>query len=228
MTATADAPADSAGPDSSSLFYDTWLDWLIIGLLGIGSVVAAWLGVTVSTAVDRAFAEDVAAEFLAGPDATEFPLTEPELADAIYAVATWAGGGLVVAGVLTLAVCVWFRRYRNRVRDRLAEGRRPPRWHAPLLGGLLATALALVPFPQAVGGGAAGYLSDGSSTLDGAVAGVVFGAPGYVVWLAAVAGTLAAGFGFVAAFLVLVLLVELVVNVLFAAIGGLVAGFVWD
>lgn len=224
MTATADAPDERTGPDSSSLFYDTWMDWLIVGLLGVGGVVAAWLGVTISNAVDRAFAEDLAAEFLTGPDASSFPLTEPELADAIYAVATWAGGGLVVAGLLTLAVCAWFRRYRNAVRDRLAEGRHPPRWHAPLLGGLLGTVLLLVPFPQVVGGGVAGYLSDRSATLDGALAGVVFGAPGYVVWLAAVAGTLAAGLGFVAAFLLLVLLVELVVDVFLAAVGGLVAG----
>ncbi len=224
MAATADAPDDRAGPESLSLFYDTWLDWLIVALLAIGGVLAAWLGVTLVNDFDRALAEEFAAEFLTGPDAAEFPLTEPELADAVYTVATWSAGGLVVAGLLTVAAGIWFRRYRNGVRDRLAEGRQAPRWHAPLLGGLLATALVFVPFVQVLGGGAAGSLSDRSATLDGALAGVVFGAPGYVVWLAAVAGTLAAGYGSVAVLVLLAMLVYLVVDVVLAAVGGLVAG----
>lgn len=227
MAATADAPEDGAdadGVDSSSLFYDTLLDWLILGLLALEGLVAAWLGFALSTQVDRAFAEEVAAEFLASPDAGSFPLTEAELADAIHTVVVWAGGGLAVAGLVMIGVGVWFRRYRGDVRERLADGRQAPRWHAPLLGGLLATALLFVPFVQVLGGGVAGYLSDRSSLLDGALAGVVFGGPAYAVWVAVVVGALVAGFPSIAVLLVLMFLVYLVVDVAITAVSGLVAG----
>jgi hypothetical protein len=224
MAATADPPDESGGVDASSLFYDTLLDWLILGLLALEGLVAAWLGFAISTQVDRAFAEEVAAEFLASPDAGSFPLTEAELADAIHTVVVWAGGGLAVAGLVMIGVGVWFRRYRGDVRERLADGRQAPRWHAPLLGGLLATALLFVPFAQVLGGGVAGYLSDRSATVDGALAGVVFGAPAYLVWVAVVVGALVAGLPVVAFALVFILLVYLVVDLVLAAIGGLAAG----
>lgn len=224
MAATADPPEESAGSDASSLFYDTWLDWLVAGLLALEGLVVAWLGVAVVGDLDRAFAEEAAAEFFADPEASSLPLTEPELADAIYTIATWAGWGLVLAGVATVAAGVLFYRYRGRVRDHLAAGRQAPRWHAPLLGGLLATALVFVPFVQVLGGAVAGSLSDRSATVDGALAGVVFGAPAYVLWLAALAGTLVAGFGSVAVVVLVALLFYLLIDVVLAAIGGLAAG----
>lgn len=224
MAATADAPDDRADPDSSSLFYDTWLDWLIAGLLGLEGLVAAWLGVSVVGDVDRELAEEAAADFLSGPDAAEFPLTEAELADVFYTVASWAGWGLVLAGLAMIAAGVLFYRYRGDVRDRLADGRPAPRWHAPLLGGLLATALLFVPFVQVLGGAVAGHLSDRSAIVDGALAGVVFGAPAYVIWAAVVAGTLASGVGGFGVVVLIALVVYLLVDVVLAAAGGLVGG----
>lgn len=224
MAVTAGAPDDAAGADDSSLFYDTWLDWLIAVLLAVEGLVAARLGVSVVGDVDRAFAEEFAAEFFASPDAASVPLTQPELADAVLTVATWAGWGLVLTGLLTVAAGGLFYRYRAGVRDQLAAGRPAPRWHAPLLGGLLATALAFVPFVQVLGGAVAGSLSDRSATVDGALAGVVFGAPAYVLWAAAFAGTLAAGLGVVAVAILLAMVVYLLLDVLLAAVGGLVGG----
>lgn len=224
MAATADPPEAAPGADRSSLFYDTWLDWLVAGLLAVEGLVAAWLGVSVVGDVDRAFAEAVAAEFFASPEASSFPLTEAELADAVYTLATWAGWGVVLAGLATIAAGVLFYRYRQDVRDRLDAGGAAPRWHAPLLGGLLATALAFVPFVQVLGGAVAGSLSDRSATLDGALAGLVFGAPAYVVWVAVVAGALASGVGGFGVLVLVAVLVYLAVDVLLAAVGGLVGG----
>lgn len=222
------ASAPTATPDtsesSSSLFYDRLLDYLLVGLLAVQGIVAAWFGVTVADSVDRSVAEELAADFLSGPEASSFPLTEPELADAVYTLFTWVSGALVVAGVLTVAVAVLFFRYRNDVRDRLADGRRPPRWHAPLFGGLLATALVFVPFVQVVGGAVAGSVSDRSATVDGALAGLVFGAPFYVVWGAVLATALIAGVPVFAGLAVLVMAVYLAIDVVLSAVGGLVGG----
>jgi len=226
MAATADAPDDTGSVDDSSVFYDTWLDYLVVALLALEGLVGAWLGWVVANGSDRAFADEVAAEFFSDPEAStaEFPLTEAELADAVQTIGTWVGWGLVLAGLATVAAAVLFYRYRGDVRDRLAAGRSAPRWHAPLLGGLLATALAFVPFVQVLAGGVAGYLSDRSAVVDGALAGVVFGAPAYLVWVAALAGAAAAGLGSVGVLVVIALVVYLAVDVLLAAVGGLAAG----
>jgi hypothetical protein len=224
MAATADPPEDGAGVDDSSLFYDTWLDWLVAGLLVLEGLVATWLGVSVVGDIGRAFAEEFAAEFFASPDASSFPLTEPELADVVYTVGTWAGWGVVLTGLVMVAAGIWFWRYRQGVRERLADGHPAPRWHAPLLGGLLATALLFVPFVQVLGGAVAGYLSDRSAIVDGVLAGVVFGAPAYVLWAAVVTGTFASGVGGVGVLMLIALVVYVLFDVVLGAVGGLVGG----
>jgi len=220
MAATTDAPA---GADASSLFYDTWLDWIILALFAVEGLVAALLGVNLATGVDREFAENVAVEVVAEADPS-IGVSEQVIADAVQTVAVWAGGGFVVAGLLTVAIGVWFRRYRVGVRDRVVDGQQAPRWHAPLLGGLLATALLFVPFVQLLGGGVAGYLSDRSGILDGALAGVVFGAPGYVGWVAVLASVILSGIPSATVLFLFAALVYLVADVVLAAVGGLVGG----
>jgi hypothetical protein len=220
MAATTDAPAAA---DASSLFYDTWLDWIILALFAVEGLVAALLGVNLATGVDREFAENVAVEVVAEADPS-IGVSEQVIADAVQTVAVWVGGGFVVAGLLTVAIGVWFRRYRVGVRDRVVDGQQAPRWHAPLLGGLLATALLFVPFVQLLGGGVAGYLSDRSGILDGALAGVVFGAPGYVGWVAVLASVLLSGIPSATVLFLFAALVYLVADVVLAAVGGLVGG----
>lgn len=215
-----DAPAD-AGDAADSLFYDRVLDYAVLALLGLGGLLGAWGGVTV-LGVDRSFAEEVAADFAASPEYS-LSLTEAELADAVATLLTWAGGGLLAAGVATIALAAWFFRYRDRVRDRLDGGDRPPRFHAPLLGGLLATALAFVPFAQVLAGGVAGWLSADGAVRDAALAGVLFAAPAYVLWVALVAGAVAAGVPSLAALFVGVAAVNVVVDVVLALVGGVVA-----
>lgn len=223
MAATTDATDTPASADASSLFYDTWLDWIVLGLLALEGLVAAWLGVTLATGVDRAFAEEVAADVVAEADPS-LGVSEQAIADAVQTVVAWVGGGLVLTGLLMVAAGIWFRRYRVGVRDRVADGRPAPRWHPPLLGGLLATALVFVPFVQLLAGGVAGYLSDRSGVLDGALAGVVFGAPAYAVWVAAIAAVVVSGFPSIAVLFLLAALAHLVVDVVLTAIGGLVGG----
>lgn len=208
---------------SSSLFYDRLLDYLLVALLAIEGLIAAWFGVSVVSSIDRAFADDVAAEVAASGD-LPLGLSEAELADAVHSLGGWAGGGLVVTGVVMLAFAAWFYRYRGRVHDRIAEGQAPPRWHAPILGAVLATALAFVPFVQFLGGGVAGYLSEGSSTLDGALAGVLIGAPAYVLWGALAVGSLVAGLPSLAVLVVFIVFLYVAVDVVLATIGGLVGG----
>ncbi|SEW16435.1 DUF5518 domain-containing protein [Halobacterium jilantaiense] len=227
MAATADAPDDTGGVDPSSVFYDTWLDYLVVALLTIEGLLGAWLGWALTNGVDQTVADDFAAEFFSDPEVStaEFPFTEAEFADAVYAAFTWAGWGFVLTGVATVAVAVLFYRYRGSVRERLADGRQAPRWHAPLFGGLLATALVFVPFAQVLGGGVAGYLSDRSAIADGALAGVVFGAPAYLLWAAVFVGGISAGFGSIGLLVVFSVLIYLATHVFLATVGGLVGGF---
>lgn len=227
MASVPTADPDTADPPrSSSTFYETWLDYLVVALLTIEGIIGAGLGVIFVDNIDRQLAEDFAAEFLSDPEATDaFPLTEPELADVIYTLLTWVSGAIVAAGVITVLAAILFYRYRGDVRDRLADGRRPPRWHAPLLGGLLATALAFIPpAPQVFGGAVAGYVSDRSATVDGALAGLVFAAPAYLLWIAAIAAVVAAGSPTVAGIAVIAMLFYLVLDVVLSAVGGLVGG----
>ncbi|MFB6268800.1 MAG: DUF5518 domain-containing protein [Halobacterium sp.] len=222
MPAQTDPPS---APGASSLFYDRLLDYIVVALLAVEGLVAAWLGVSMSSSIDRAFADDVAAEFAASGDLPP-GVTEAELADAVLDLGAWAAGGLAATGVALLAVAVLFYRYRGRVVDRVEAGERAPRWHAPLLGGILATALLFVPFVQVLGGGVAGYLSDRSSVVDGALAGVVFGAPGFVLWGALVVGALRSGLPSLSVLFGGALILYVVVDVVLATIGGLVGGLV--
>lgn len=218
------SPTDTShDTDASSLLYDKLLDYLLVALLVVEGIVVGWLGVTALTEIDRSFADEIARDVVANSE-RPLGLSEQALADAIYSLAVWGSGGLVAVGVVLIVGGLWFYRYRSGVRERVADGRRPPRWHAPLLGGVLATALAFVPFAQVGGGGVAGYLSDRSSTVDGALAGVVFGAPAYVLWGALAVGALVTGTPTLAVFVVFAVLVYVAVDVVFAAIGGLLAG----
>ncbi|WP_336035798.1 DUF5518 domain-containing protein [Halobacterium yunchengense] len=219
------APTESPADAPSSLFYDRLLDYLLVALLVVEGLVVAALGATVATADVRSFAERVAADAAASG---ELPLgySEQALADAIRTLVAWGGGGLAAAGVLLVAAAAWFYRYRGRVRDRLADGRRPPRWHAVLLGAALATALAFVPFVQVAGGAVAGHLTDRGALVDGALAGVLFGAPAYVVWGAVAAGAVAAGAPALVGFVAFGVLVYVAVDAVLAAVGGLIGGFV--
>jgi hypothetical protein len=218
------SPTD-ASPDTnaSSLFYDNLLDYLVVALLAVEGIVVGWLGVTALTEVDRSLADEIARDVATNSE-RPLGLSEQALADTIYSLVVWGSGGLVAVGVVLVVGGLWFYRYRDGVRERVADGRRPPRWHAPLLGGVLATALAFVPFAQVGGGGVAGYLSDRSSTVDGALAGVVFGAPAYVLWGALAVGALAAGTPTLAVFVVFAVLVSVAVDIVLAAISGLLAG----
>ncbi|MCG1004516.1 MULTISPECIES: DUF5518 domain-containing protein [Halobacterium] len=216
-------PSESTSDPESSVFYDQLLDYLLVALLAVEGLVIAWLGVIVAT-IDRTFAEEFAAEAVANGD-QPFGLSEPALVDAVHGIATWAGGGLVATGVLLVVAGAWFYRYRGRVRQRVAADLRPPRWHATLLGAVLATALAFVPFAQAGGGAVAGYLTDRSSLLAGALVGVLFGAPAYVFWGAVAVGAVVAGVPTVAVLVLVVALVTVVADVVVAAIGGLLGGF---
>lgn len=221
MTAPTESPPDA----SSSLFYDRLLDYLLVVLLAVEGVVVAALGVVVATADTRSLAEELAADTAASGD---LPLgySEQTLADAIQTLVAWAGGGLAATGVLTVAAAAWFFRYRGRVRDRLADGGRPPRWHAALLGAALATALAFVPFVQVGGGAVAGYLTDHSSLVDGVLVGVLSGAPVYALWGSFAVGAVVAGPPVLVAVVAVVVLLHVAVDVVLAAIGGLVGGLV--
>jgi hypothetical protein len=213
----------SKRPDASSLFYDRSLDYVVVALLAVEGLVVALLGVTVLQDVDRSFTAEVAAEVAADGE-IPLGLTEQAFADALYSLLSWGGGGLVATGAVLLGGAVWFYRYRGRVRERLADGARPPRWHAPVFGGVLATSLAFVPFAQVGGGAVAGYLSTGSATVDGVVAGVVFLAPAYVLWGAVAAGTVAAGTPAIAFVVGIAGLVSLAVDVVLAGSAGLLTG----
>jgi hypothetical protein len=206
-----------------SFLYDSLLDWIVLGLLALEGLALAAVGATLVPAADRGLAREVAADVVAETE-DPLPFTEAALADTIHTMVLWAGVALVVAGLLSIAAGVWFRRYRGGVRDRLDAGDSAPRWHAPALGGLLATALAFVPVVQLLGGAAAGAVSEGSATLDGALAGLLFGAPAFALWAALIAAPLAAGTPLVAVLAAVIFAFYVVFDVVLGALGGLAAG----
>ncbi|QRY22538.1 MULTISPECIES: DUF5518 domain-containing protein [unclassified Halobacterium] len=209
-------------PRESSLLYDTKLDYVIAALLVVQGLIIALIGLLLVNLDRSAFATELAAELTADPEFT-FSISQPALAAAIETLLTWTAIGFLVAGVGTVLIAASFFRYRGRVRDLIAVGDSPPRWHAPLLGGLVATAISFIPFSQLVGGAVAGTASTRSPTLDGALAGAVFGAPSYVIWAAIAAGTFAAGTPFLIIVVLISLLLTVAINVVLSAVGGFAA-----
>lgn len=132
--------------------FDRSLDWAIGGLLSVLGLLAALGGAALYFAVDR---PEIATIIREGEFQSEL-LTETEAIDALVALGTWGGLGLVAAGgsivLLGVAVIVIHARARR-------DGQGTPRWILGVVGAIVNTVVSFIPLSPLLGGAAASYLS---------------------------------------------------------------------
>lgn len=230
-----DAPAaaeadESTDPDVPSV--PGSLDWILGGLVVVGGLLFAFVGLLLFVVPDRERIEAMVA-----PDAVQIEgMTKPEFVDVTLSLLPWLAAGLVLTGLAMTVLGVAYVVHRRRVRERAAAGESVSNYLAhALLGAMVSALTSFIPLSPVIGGGLAGYLERGDSertTSVGAASAVLMSAPFLVLGLFAAAG-LAAGFaaigdGGLGAMMAVVVVVaglaSLGVTVLLGAGGGWVGG----
>ncbi|WP_254861514.1 DUF5518 domain-containing protein [Halovivax gelatinilyticus] len=210
------------------------VDWIVTAFLVLAGLSIAIGGLFASLAADRAQIESLVADGTIEAD----PLTDAELVDLTYALASTGGLWLVVVGLLTAVAGVVFFVSRRRTRRQFALEERPPPTVGTyaLIGGIVTIVASFVPLAPILGGGVSGYLSRDDrhhGLAIGGLAGLVAAAPvvvGFAILLgglAIAANALGLGFATVAialAFVLLTMIAALYVVAL-SALGGFLGAY---
>lgn len=165
------------------------VEWIAGGLLVLGGLLTATIGVAVYGGADRAWITTLVEEGrLQSTD-----LTNAELIDVTYGLAWWTGIGLMVTGLLVAIAGIVFLAYRRRTRARETELQHtaPDTTTNAIVGGFVTVLTSFVPFSPILGGLVSGYLQ-GTDRTDGvrvgAYAGLVLTAPVAVLFLFVIGG----------------------------------------
>ncbi|QSG07378.1 DUF5518 domain-containing protein [Halapricum desulfuricans] len=157
-----------------------FVEWFVTGMLVLGGLAVAAIGLAVYGGADRAWIAQLVAE--GRIESAE--LTNAELIDVTYALAWWLGIGLLVTGLLLVLAGIGFLAYRRRARARRvdeADGiASPDTLTNAVAGGIVTVLTSFVPFSPVVGGLVSGYLQATDRTDGirvGAYAGLVVAAP---------------------------------------------------
>lgn len=200
------------------------VEWAVTGLLVLGGLLVAAIGLAVYGGADREWITTLVAEGYI--ESTE--LTNAELIDVTYALAWWIGIGLIVTGLLSVVAGIAFLAYRRRMDD---ERTGPDTTTNALVGGIVTAVTSFVPFSPVLGGLASGYLQ-GTDRTDGvrvgAYAGLVAAVPVVVLFAFLIVGavavatelSLAAPMSIGVAGLVVGLIVLVAYLVVLSALGG--------
>ncbi|MCU4718686.1 DUF5518 domain-containing protein [Halapricum hydrolyticum] len=165
-----------------------FVEWFVTGMLVLGGLAVAAIGLAVYGGADRAWIAQLVAE--GRIESTE--LTNAELIDVTYALAWWLGIGLLVTGLLLVLGGIGFLAYRRRARARHAEHHEADSIASPdtltnaVAGGIVTVLTSFVPFSPVVGGLVSGYLQATDRTDGirvGAYAGLVVAAPLVLLFL---------------------------------------------
>ncbi|MFB6073137.1 MAG: DUF5518 domain-containing protein [Halobacterium sp.] len=221
-TASASSDASPTGPGRSSLLLSKPVDWLVAALLVVPSLGFLAGGVALYTGADRREIAELVAE---GTIESTF-LTDAELVDVSYSMATWGGIGLAVTGLLVAGVGVAYLAHRSR--NRTGAGR-PDTLTVAVLGAVVTSVVSFVPFSPVVGGGVAGYLAGETAAAGarlGAVSGLLLAVPLTVLFAFLTVGVLDAGVVFLAGVLLVAFAVSALFVVALSALGGYLGVYV--
>ncbi len=212
----------------------TVVDWIVTAFLVLGGLSIATGGLVTSLVADRAQIEELVADGTIQSDV----LTDAELVDLTYAMASSGGLWVLVVGLLTLVAGVVFFATRRRTRAQYAADERPPPTVGTyaLVGGLITIVASFFPLAPILGGAVAGYLERGDrhqGLVTGGLAGLVAAAPlvvGFVILLGGlIIGANALGLGLasvaIALAIVLVTMIAALYLIALSAIGGYLGAY---
>jgi len=233
MSHRSESVGESPSERSAGSSVPAWVDYLVGGVVGLVGLLLLGVGALLTTILNRSVITNLVREGI-----VEAPLTEAELNDLAVPTTYWSGIGLVLVGLVVLAVAVAYVYYQRQSQRRSgARGRVSNFWPNAVAGAVAALVFSFVPFAQAVGGAIAGYLEhdgSGDSTRAGAASGAIGAAPALLVApfvLAGIAiGADAIGDGgltvFAGGIVVAGVLFGAVVGTILGAIGGYAGGYV--
>lgn len=163
--------------ESSPLAFSRTIDWAIGAVLGVFGALIALSG----GALYAASSHTVVADVVQNGEFESDVLTEAEAIDLLVALGQWSGVGLIVTGLLLVALGVAVVVLHGRVRE---AGEPTPAWVLGVAGATVGAVLGFVPFSPVLGGATAGYLDSdrtASGLGTGTLAGVFGGLPALVV-----------------------------------------------
>jgi len=230
MTAADAADGPAADPvddraDEPPILLRKPVDWLVgavLVLLGLGSAVA---GLALRSGADR----DRIAEMVADGTLHSDVLTDAELVEATYELATWGGLGAAITGAVLALAGVGYVVHRSRVRGR--PGGSPDTVSVAVLGAVVTGVTSFVPLSPLVGGGVAGYLHDESGAAGarvGAASGIAASVPLAVLFAFLAVGLAASGSALVAGVLAVALGISALYLVALSALGGYLGVYLAD
>lgn len=185
MPENTEKPPDHGRSDGASLIaFSRTIDWAIGAVLGVFGALVALSG----GALYASSSYTVVTEVIQNGEFESDVLTEAEAIDILGALGQWSGIGLVVTGLLLVALGVAVVVLHGRARE---SDEATPAWILGVVGAIVSVVLSFIPFSPVLGGAAASYLDTdqtASGLGTGTLAGVIGGLPLLVI-------TVFAGFG---------------------------------
>lgn len=214
LTSPDDSPSASSGGAATGGL-DSTVDWVVTALLVLAGLLGVALGALLFSAADRAALAQAVAEGTIESDV----LSNAELVDVSYALTWWGGIGVAVTGVLLVVAGVAFVAYRRRSRNAADDATIDSGLNA-VVGAMVTAVASFLPISPLFGGAVAGYLSRDRGLRVGGLSGVLAAVPLLAVFAFLGVGLATAGFGVVAAVLVLATLLGVAFTVVLSAVGG--------
>jgi hypothetical protein len=168
MSENAAPSLDGGQPgEPSPLAFSRTIDWAIGAVLGVFGALIALCGGALYAASSHAVVTDV----IRNGEFESDVLTEAEAIDLLVALGQWSGVGLVVTGLLLVALGVGVVVLHGRVRE---ADEPTPAWVLGVAGAIVGGVLSFVPLSPVLGGATAGYL-DSDQTASGLGTGTLAG-----------------------------------------------------
>ncbi len=141
-----------------------FVDWILGAVMALAGLTGAVGGAALAFLVSREWIRQAVEEEGVSVNVGTTELADDEAVDVVAAVTTWAGTGLLLAGLGLVVFAIAFVAVRHRAHRRAQAGVPVSSYGSNAVLGAAATAfLSFIPFSPALGGLLAGYLERANS-----------------------------------------------------------------